>query len=96
LVWAIIFLAIVGPLSAVQTVIGIINIDSCQVQPLIPIWLVVSGSFNVVFIIWHLSRIVNLFLMKYKSKFLAYFGFIWIFLAFVWFLMGKLKMKISF
>lgn len=89
LIWAVLFLVIVGPLSAAQIVIGFVNLDSCQVQPLVPIWLIVSGLFNVGFVIWHVIRIVSK-----KSTISAYFGFIWCLLAFIWFVMGNYRVFI--
>jgi hypothetical protein len=88
---------IVGPLSAAQLVIGYVNLESCKMRPMIPFWLIVSGAFNFVLIMWHLLRIVNWLLCKYKTFYanvLAYFGFFWILLACIWFLMGNFKLKL--
>lgn len=61
-----ILLIIYSALPLVQLIIGIINQNSCPIQPLIPIWLCVSGIFGICIAI--LKAIGNIIIFIKKRK----------------------------
>ena len=58
-------LILIGPVSIAEFIVGIVNIDNCPIQPMIPIWLVVTAVFNIIFIL--LTSIDNICKKRYGS-----------------------------
>jgi hypothetical protein len=61
-----ILLVIYSALPLVQLIIGIINQNSCPIQPLIPIWLCVSGIFGICIAILKVTGNIIIFIKKRK------------------------------
>jgi hypothetical protein len=61
-----ILLIIYSALPLVQLIIGIINQKSCPIQPLLPIWLCVSGTFGICIAILKVIGNIIIFIKKRK------------------------------
>jgi len=96
------FLALYSAINIIQIAVGLLNQEKCEIQPMIPVWLVIMGSGS---LILSLTKLISGFkitiesdlIMKHKKQESIILNFtihnvyfyLTAFLLFVWFMIGN-------
>lgn len=79
-----------APLAAAQLIIGMINVNKCAIQPMIPIWLIFTGAVNITYtILKFISSLIAILKNRLQPILLTGFKVLIVLFQLIWFCTGN-------